>query len=87
MKVTYQITNSSNELLRDVISKVTVPGFIDRQYGKAQFLKVGEEGTWEIKVPIPKDTPVGKHKIILKVMAESLDKTFENEVYTFFEVQ
>jgi hypothetical protein len=89
-EITYQIINLKKDILRDVMGILEIPGFelnYDQKYMERKWLESEGQIIHRVAFNIPKDVPAGKHKIMLRVRAKSLDKDFMEEAETFFEVQ
>ncbi len=89
-QITYLIANLRKDILRDIWGKLTIPGFDlndDQRYMEKKWLESEGQITHRVTFNIPKDVPSGKHKIILKVSASTLEERFSEETETFFEVQ
>lgn len=67
-----------------------IPGInldYDTKYQENPFLKVGEQVTYKRSIRIPNDFPHEKHKAILNLSAKSLENSFRDESFVYFEVQ
>lgn len=90
MDIIYQVTNTSTEALKDIMFKLEIPGIdldYDATYQQKAFLKAGEQATYKRSVRIPNDFPHEKHKAILNLSANNLEKSFRTESSVYFEVQ
>lgn len=90
MEIIYQMTNTGTETLKDIMFVLEIPGIdidYDTKYQKKPFLKAGEQVTYKRSVRIPNDFPHEKHKAILNLTANSLEKSYRTESFVYFEVQ
>jgi len=89
-EVVCKIVNLKKDILRDVWAILEIPGFTldyDQKYMESKWLESEGQITHRVTFYIPKDVPGGKHKIMLKVYAKSLEKDFTEKAEAFFEVQ
>jgi hypothetical protein len=89
-ELTCKIVNLKKDILRDVWAILEIPGFelnSSQKYMEKKWLESEGQITYRVAFNIPKDVPAGKHKIMLKVYAKSLEKNFLGEAEAFFEVQ
>jgi hypothetical protein len=89
MEVICQASNLGEDLLRDILFELEVPGFglrYDDKYREVSFLKKHDPYNYKTVLKVPKEAPQGKYRIRLSARAKTLDAGVRNEVFAYFEI-